>query len=60
MLPLLQLRPTVRPAPDFDPADDAQALRKAMKGFGATNDRLNYRDTVESTFIMSDIVFLVL
>lgn len=29
-----QLRPTVRPAGNFDPAADAQALRKAMKGFG--------------------------
>lgn len=29
-----QLRPTVRPAANFDPAADAQALRKAMKGFG--------------------------
>lgn len=28
------MRPTVRLAPNFDPAADAQALRKAMKGFG--------------------------
>lgn len=31
---LSQLQPTVRPAANFDPAADAQALRKAMKGFG--------------------------
>lgn len=36
----VQLRPTVRPAPDFDPADDAQALRKAMKGFGTDEDTI--------------------
>ncbi|GLH06396.1 Annexin [Gryllus bimaculatus] len=26
--------PTVRPAPDFNPRNDAEILRKAMKGFG--------------------------
>uniref|UniRef100_A0A673K9Q3 Annexin n=1 Tax=Sinocyclocheilus rhinocerous TaxID=307959 RepID=A0A673K9Q3_9TELE len=30
----VQLRGTVRPYQNFDPASDAQALRKAMKGFG--------------------------
>uniref|UniRef100_A0A8C8F865 Annexin n=1 Tax=Oncorhynchus tshawytscha TaxID=74940 RepID=A0A8C8F865_ONCTS len=34
----VQLRPTIRPASDFDPADDAQNLRKAMKGFGTDED----------------------
>lgn len=38
MLP--QLRPTVRPAANFDPAADAQALRKAMKGFGMQPQKL--------------------
>uniref|UniRef100_A0A665W5W2 Annexin n=1 Tax=Echeneis naucrates TaxID=173247 RepID=A0A665W5W2_ECHNA len=38
--PQLQLRPTVRPAADFDPAADAQALRKAMKGFGTDEDAI--------------------
>uniref|UniRef100_A0A665W476 Annexin n=1 Tax=Echeneis naucrates TaxID=173247 RepID=A0A665W476_ECHNA len=36
----VQLRPTVRPAADFDPAADAQALRKAMKGFGTDEDAI--------------------
>ncbi|XP_033822250.1 annexin A6 isoform X1 [Periophthalmus magnuspinnatus] len=36
----VQLRPTVRPASDFDPAADAQALRKAMKGFGTDEDAI--------------------
>uniref|UniRef100_A0A7N8XGA7 Annexin n=1 Tax=Mastacembelus armatus TaxID=205130 RepID=A0A7N8XGA7_9TELE len=36
----VQLRPTVRPAPNFDPAADAQALRKAMKGFGTDEDAI--------------------
>uniref|UniRef100_A0A672IFJ9 Annexin n=1 Tax=Salarias fasciatus TaxID=181472 RepID=A0A672IFJ9_SALFA len=34
------LRPTVRPASGFDPAADAQALRKAMKGFGTDEDAI--------------------
>ncbi|XP_061757920.1 annexin A6 isoform X2 [Nerophis ophidion] len=33
-------RPTVVPAPNFDPAADAQALRKAMKGFGTDEDAI--------------------
>lgn len=37
---LPQLRPTVRPAANFDPAADAQALRKAMKGFGMDPPKL--------------------
>uniref|UniRef100_A0A672IF38 Annexin n=1 Tax=Salarias fasciatus TaxID=181472 RepID=A0A672IF38_SALFA len=32
--------PTVRPASGFDPAADAQALRKAMKGFGTDEDAI--------------------
>uniref|UniRef100_A0A8D3DDN2 Annexin n=1 Tax=Scophthalmus maximus TaxID=52904 RepID=A0A8D3DDN2_SCOMX len=36
----VQLRPTVRPASSFDPAADAQALRKAMKGFGTDEDAI--------------------
>uniref|UniRef100_A0A7G3A871 Annexin n=1 Tax=Lutzomyia longipalpis TaxID=7200 RepID=A0A7G3A871_LUTLO len=32
--------PTVRAAPDFNPVADAQALRKAMKGFGTDEDAL--------------------
>ncbi|KAK7915435.1 hypothetical protein WMY93_011196 [Mugilogobius chulae] len=36
----IPLRPTVRPASDFDPAADAQALRKAMKGFGTDEDAI--------------------
>uniref|UniRef100_A0AAX7UI72 Annexin n=1 Tax=Astatotilapia calliptera TaxID=8154 RepID=A0AAX7UI72_ASTCA len=37
---MTRLRPTVRPAPNFDPAADAQALRKAMKGFGTDEDAI--------------------
>uniref|UniRef100_A0A674N9N2 Annexin n=1 Tax=Takifugu rubripes TaxID=31033 RepID=A0A674N9N2_TAKRU len=40
LLLLPQLRPTVRPAANFDPAADAQALRKAMKGFGTDEDAI--------------------
>uniref|UniRef100_A0A8C2ZKH9 Annexin n=1 Tax=Cyclopterus lumpus TaxID=8103 RepID=A0A8C2ZKH9_CYCLU len=36
----VQLRPTIRPAPSVDPAADAQALRKAMKGFGTDEDAI--------------------
>nr|CBX89088.1 Annexin A6 [Danio rerio] len=36
----VQLRGTVRPYSDFDPASDAQALRKAMKGFGTDEDTI--------------------
>uniref|UniRef100_A0A8C2ZLW0 Annexin n=1 Tax=Cyclopterus lumpus TaxID=8103 RepID=A0A8C2ZLW0_CYCLU len=32
--------PTIRPAPSVDPAADAQALRKAMKGFGTDEDAI--------------------
>uniref|UniRef100_A0A3Q3BJR1 Annexin n=1 Tax=Kryptolebias marmoratus TaxID=37003 RepID=A0A3Q3BJR1_KRYMA len=36
----VQLRPTVHPASGFDSAADAQALRKAMKGFGTDEDAI--------------------
>lgn len=36
----LQLSPTVKPAVPFHSADDAKALRKAMKGFGTDEDTL--------------------
>ncbi|XP_061784075.1 annexin A6 isoform X1 [Nerophis lumbriciformis] len=36
----VKLRPTVVPAPNFDPGADAQALRKAMKGFGTDEDAI--------------------
>ncbi|XP_027019264.1 annexin A6 isoform X2 [Tachysurus fulvidraco] len=36
----VQLRGTVQPCPDFDPASDAQDLRKAMKGFGTDEDTI--------------------
>uniref|UniRef100_A0A3Q3WI82 Annexin n=1 Tax=Mola mola TaxID=94237 RepID=A0A3Q3WI82_MOLML len=36
----VKLRPTVRPTATFDPAADAQALRKAMKGFGTDEDAI--------------------
>ncbi|KAA0709609.1 Annexin A6 67 kDa calelectrin [Triplophysa tibetana] len=36
----VQLRGTVKPFSDFDPASDAQALRKAMKGFGTDEDTI--------------------
>lgn len=37
---ILQGNPTVVPAQNFDPVADAQALRKAMKGFGTDEDAL--------------------
>ncbi|XP_077389034.1 annexin A6 isoform X1 [Festucalex cinctus] len=36
----VKLRPTVFPSSEFDPAADAQALRKAMKGFGTDEDAI--------------------
>ncbi|XP_051513930.1 annexin A6-like isoform X1 [Myxocyprinus asiaticus] len=36
----VQLRGTLQPYPNFDPASDAQALRKAMKGFGTDEDTI--------------------
>ncbi|KAM9496797.1 annexin A6 isoform 1-T1 [Clarias gariepinus] len=36
----VQLRGTIRPCSDFDPASDAQDLRKAMKGFGTDEDTI--------------------
>lgn len=33
-LPQQQLTPTVKPVANFNPSQDAQALRRAMKGFG--------------------------
>ncbi|KAK3526073.1 hypothetical protein QTP70_014662 [Hemibagrus guttatus] len=36
----VQLRGTVQPCSDFDPASDAQDLRKAMKGFGTDEDTI--------------------
>ncbi|KAG2455260.1 ANXA6 protein, partial [Polypterus senegalus] len=34
---MIKLRGTIRPAADFNPQKDAEALRKAMKGFGKYN-----------------------
>ncbi|KAM6977963.1 annexin A6 isoform 2-T2 [Aplochiton taeniatus] len=36
----IQPRGTIRPTAGFDPAADAQALRKAMKGFGTDEDAI--------------------
>uniref|UniRef100_A0A8C1Z615 Annexin n=1 Tax=Cyprinus carpio TaxID=7962 RepID=A0A8C1Z615_CYPCA len=36
----VQLRGTVRPYQNFDPASDAKSLRKAMKGFGTDEDTI--------------------
>uniref|UniRef100_A0A4W4F987 Annexin n=1 Tax=Electrophorus electricus TaxID=8005 RepID=A0A4W4F987_ELEEL len=36
----VQLRGTIVPYADFDPASDAQDLRKAMKGFGTDEDTI--------------------
>ncbi|XP_072530414.1 annexin A6 isoform X1 [Salminus brasiliensis] len=36
----VQLRGTIYPYADFDPASDAQDLRKAMKGFGTDEDTI--------------------
>lgn len=36
----IQLRGTVKPCSNFDPASDAKALRKAMKGFGTDEDAI--------------------
>lgn len=37
---MLQGNPTVTAAQNFDPTTDANALRKAMKGFGTDEDAL--------------------
>ncbi|XP_041050321.1 annexin A6 [Carcharodon carcharias] len=36
----MELKGTVRPAPDFKPEVDAKALRKAMKGFGTDEETI--------------------
>ncbi|XP_072368840.1 annexin A6 isoform X4 [Scyliorhinus torazame] len=36
----IELKGTVRPAPDFKPEEDAKALRKAMKGFGTDEETI--------------------
>lgn len=36
----MQGNPTLVPMQNFDPVADAQALRKAMKGFGTDEDAL--------------------
>ena len=56
--PLLQLRPTVRPVSNFDPAADAQALRKAMKGFGMQHINTATTD-LQNTFYDRHYLFFV-
>lgn len=47
---LPQVRPTVCPASGFDPAADAQALRKAMKGFGMQLLKLKAQQHIRCVF----------
>lgn len=63
-----QGNPTVVPAQNFDPVADAQALRKAMKGFGTDEDALinvicrrsNEQRQVSVTFPFLSLIFIYL
>jgi annexin A7/11 len=39
-VPSMNNNPSIRPVPGFNPNNDAETLRKAMKGFGCNNDKV--------------------